>query len=218
MLFTCWHDLLLAEAARCAKAARELLTAALADCKEDFVLAQVQAEEKGKTAASKAKAVAGVNDKFAEPLSRLESAAALLGEVERLAAAGQWTPLYDKLTPYVLGMEEMPGFKGMKKRLTGDHKAAVRTRADEAAKLFEHITELVSCSEEEAEADRQAALPRLQACLRRCGISMLGSRPKSGTGSCWSSVTLSIRPSACSVTRTAPPLRCAGSSGRTTPP
>ena len=78
--FTCWHDLLLAEAARCAKAARELLTAALADCKEDFVLAQAQAEEKGKTAASKAKAVAGVNDKFAEPLSRLESAAALLGE------------------------------------------------------------------------------------------------------------------------------------------
>ena len=33
---TCWHDLLLAEAARCAKAARELLTAALADCHADF--------------------------------------------------------------------------------------------------------------------------------------------------------------------------------------
>ena len=30
---TCWHDLLLAEAARCAKAARELLKAALADCR-----------------------------------------------------------------------------------------------------------------------------------------------------------------------------------------
>ena len=160
---TCWHDLLLAEAARCAGAARELLTAALADCKEDFALAQAQAEEKGKTAASKAKAAAGVNDKFAEPLSRLENAAALLGEVERLAAAGVWTPLYDKLTPYVLGMEEMPGFKGMKKRLTGDHKAAVRTRTDEAAKLFEQITELVSCSEEEAEADRREALPRLRA-------------------------------------------------------
>ncbi|MFV8821544.1 UvrD-helicase domain-containing protein [Faecalibacterium sp. 9] len=160
---TCWHDLLLAEAARCAGAARELLTAALADCREDFALAQAQAEEKGKTAASKAKAAAGVNDKFAEPLSRLESAAALLGEVERLAAAGEWTPLYDKLTPYVLGMEEMPGFKGMKKRLTGDHKAAVRTRTDEAAKLFEQITELISCSEEEAEADRREALPRLRA-------------------------------------------------------
>ena len=160
---TCWHDLLLAEAARCAGAARELLTAALADCKEDFALAQAQAEEKGKTAASKAKAAAGVNDKFAEPLSRLENAAALLGEVERLAAAGVWTPLYDKLTPYVLGMEEMPGFKGMKKRLTGDHKAAVRTRTDEAAKLFEQITELISCSEEEAEADRREALPRLRA-------------------------------------------------------
>ena len=160
---TCWHDLLLAEAARCAGAARELLTAALADCKEDFALAQAQAEGKGKTAASKAKAAAGVNDKFAEPLSRLENAAALLGEVERLAVAGVWTPLYDKLTPYVLGMEEMPGFKGMKKRLTGDHKAAVRTRTDEAAKLFEQITELISCSEEEAEADRREALPRLQA-------------------------------------------------------
>ena len=160
---TCWHDLLLAEAACCAGAARELLTAALADCREDFALAQAQAEEKGKTAASKAKAAAGVNDKFAEPLSRLENAAALLGEVERLAAAGKWTPLYDKLTPYVLGMEEMPGFKGMKKRLTGDHKAAVRTRTDEAAKLFEQITELISCSEEEAEADRREALPRLRA-------------------------------------------------------
>ena len=160
---TCWHDLLLAEAARCAGAARELLTAALADCREDFALAQAQAEEKGRTAASKAKAAAGVNDKFAEPLSRLENAAALLGEVERLAAAGEWTPLYDKLTPYVLGMEEMPGFKGMKKRLTGDHKAAVRTRTDEAAKLFEQITELISCSEEEAEADRREALPRLRA-------------------------------------------------------
>ena len=160
---TCWHDLLLAEAARCAKAARELLTAALADCKEDFVLAQAQAEEKGKTAASKAKAVAGVNDKFAEPLSRLESAAALLGEVERLARAGEWTPLYDRLTPYVLGMEEAPGLKGMKKRLTGEHKAAVKTRAEEAAALFEQITELISCSEEEAEADRKAALPRLRA-------------------------------------------------------
>lgn len=160
---TCWHDLLLAEAARCAGAARELLTAALADCREDFALAQAQAEEKGRTAASKAKAAAGVNDKFAEPLSRLENAASLLGEVERLAAAGKWTPLYDKLTPYVLGMEEMPGFKGMKKRLTGDHKAAVRTRTDEAAKLFEQITELISCSEDEAEADRREALPRLRA-------------------------------------------------------
>ena len=160
---TCWHDLLLAEAARCAKAARELLTAALADCRADFALAQVQAEEKGKTAAAKAKAVAGVNDKFAEPLFRLENAAALLGEVERLAQAGEWTPLYDRLTPYVLGMEEAPGLKGMKKRLTGEHKAAVKTRAEEAAALFGQITELISCSEEEAEADRKAALPRLRA-------------------------------------------------------
>ena len=215
--FTCWHDLLLAEAARCAKAARELLTAALADCKEDFVLAQAQAEEKGKTAASKAKAVAGVNDKFAEPLSRLESAAALLGEVERLAAAGQWTPLYDKLTPYVLGMEEVPGFKGMKKRLTGDHKAAVRTRADEAAKLFEHITELVSCSEEEAEADRRAALPRLRALFAAVRDFDARFSAKKRNASCWNSAILNTLPCACCAPRRACLPPCARTSGRTTP-
>ena len=116
---TCWHDLLLAEAVRAARAGRELFCAAWNDCKEDLVLARIEAENKGKTDAARAKAVAGVNDKFAEPLERLEAAAALLGEVERLAEAGEWTPLYDRLTPYVLGMEPMPGLKGMKKRLTG---------------------------------------------------------------------------------------------------
>ena len=160
---TCWHDLLLAEAARTARAGRELFCAAWNDCKEDLVLARIEAENKGKTDAARAKAVAGVNDKFAEPLERLEAAAALLGEVERLAEAGEWTPLYDRLTPYVLGMEPMPGLKGMKKRLTGEHKAAVKTRADEAAALFGQILELISCSEDEAEADRAAALPRLRA-------------------------------------------------------
>ena len=160
---TCWHDLLLAEAARTARAGRELFCAAWNDCKEDLVLARIEAENKGKTDAARAKAVAGVNDKFAEPLERLEAAAALLGEVERLAEAGEWTPLYDRLTPYVLGMEPMPGLKGMKKRLTGEHKAAVKTRADEAAALFGQILELISCSEDEAEVDRAAALPRLRA-------------------------------------------------------
>ena len=160
---TCWHDLLLAEAARDAKAGRELFCAALSDCKNDLVLARIEAENKGKTDAARAKGVAGVNDKFAEPLERLENAAALLGEVERLAEAGEWTPLYDRLTPYVLGMEPLPGLKGMKKRLTGEHKAAVKTRADEAANLFGQILELISCSEAEAEADRLAALPRLRA-------------------------------------------------------
>ena len=160
---TCWHDLLLAEAARAARAGRELFCAAWNDCKDDLVLARIEAENKGKTDAARAKAVAGVNDKFAEPLERLEAAAALLGEVERLAEAGEWTPLYDRLTPYVLGMEPMPGLKGMKKRLTGEHKAAVKTRADEAAALFGQILELISCSEDEAEADRAAALPRLRA-------------------------------------------------------
>ena len=55
--------------------------------------------------------MAAVNEKFAEPLERLENSAALLGEVERLAVAGEWTPLYDRLTPYVLGMEQAPASK-----------------------------------------------------------------------------------------------------------
>ena len=160
---SCWHDLLLAEAARCAKAAGELLGAALADCRNDLITARVEAEASRKTEAAKAKAVAGANKKFAEPLERLENAAAVLGEVERLAAAGQWTPLYDRLTPYVLGMEPTPGLKGMKPHLAGEHKAAVRTRADEAADLFAQICDLICCSEAEAEADRRAAEPKLRA-------------------------------------------------------
>ena len=159
---TCWHDLLLAQAARDAKAARELLCAAQQDCREDYAQEMAEAGEK-KTPAAIRKAEAAVAEKYADAQGRLERSAALLGEVERLAQAGEWTPLYDRLTPFVLGMEEQPGLKGMKKRLKGDHKTAIKTRSDEAADLFAQITELVSCSEEEAEADRQAALPRLQA-------------------------------------------------------
>ena len=159
---TCWHDLLLAQVARDAKAARELLCAAQQDCREDYAQEMAEAGEK-KTPAAIRKAEAAVAEKYADAQGRLERSAALLGEVERLAQAGEWTPLYDRLTPFVLGMEEQPGLKGMKKRLKGDHKTAIKTRADEAVDLFAQITELVSCSEEEAEADRQAALPRLQA-------------------------------------------------------
>ena len=135
--------------------------------------------------------------------------------MERLAQAGEWTPLYDRLTPYVLGMEEAPGLKGMKKRLTGEHKAAVKTRAEEAAALFEQITELISCSEEEAEADRKAALPRLRALF---GILTPDSRPRKKSASCWNSVILNTLPCGCCAARTAPPPSCAGASGRTTPP
>ena len=159
---TCWHDLLLAEAARCAKAARELLMAALADCHADFDQELAVAEEK-KTPSARAKAQATVAEKYEEAGTRLEKAAALFAQAEQLAAAGQWDPLYDLLTPYVLGMEEAPGLKGMKKRLGGDHKAEIKTRSDEAAALFEQMTQLICCSEAEAETDRQITLPRLRA-------------------------------------------------------
>ena len=117
--------------------------------------------------------------------------------------------------PFVLGMEEQPGLKGMKKRLKGDHKTAIKTRADEAADLFAQITELVSCSEEEAEADRQAALPRLQALFAAVRDFDARFSAKSGSASCWNSATLNTLPCGCCAARTAPPPRCAGASGRT---
>lgn len=153
-----WQAMLLEGAARRAAAARELAGGALADCQRDFAAARQEAEDSGK-----AKAIASVNEKFAEPLERLESTCTLLAQVEQLARAGEWEPLYDKLTPYVLGMEDPPGLKKMKKRLAGEHKAEVKLRSEEAAGLFGQILELICCSEAEAEADRQQALPRLRA-------------------------------------------------------
>lgn len=153
-----WQTVLLEAAAGRASAAVELLTGALADCQEDLAQAQEEAACTGK-----AKKIDAVKEKFAEPLERLDLALGLLKQVEQLARAGEWESLYDKLTPYVLGMEDPPGLKKMKKRLAGDHKTQVKIRADEAAELFAQIQELICCSEAEAEADRQQALPRLRA-------------------------------------------------------
>ena len=164
-----WRALLLDMAARRARAACGLLEAAFADCQADLAEERARAEESRKTAAARAAAAHKVDDKFAEPLERLESALALLRRVESLAAAGQWEPLYDLLTPYVLGMEPEPGLKGMKSRLAGPRKAAVRTRAAEAAGLFGEILDLIPCSEAEAEEDRALAAPRLAALFRAVG-------------------------------------------------
>ena len=161
-----WRALLLQMAAGRARAACGLLEAALADCRADFAEERARAEESRRTAAARASAAAKVNDKFAEPLERLESALALLRRAESLAAAGEWEPLYDLLTPYVLGMEPEPGLKGMRTRLAGPRKAAVKTRAAEAAGLFAEMLELIPCSEAEAEADRALAAPRLAALFR----------------------------------------------------
>ena len=214
---TCWHDILMQEAARSARAAKELLCAALNDCREDFVTAQADAEASKKTPAAKEKAVAAVNEKFAEPLERLENSAALLGEVERLAGAGEWTPLYDRLTPYVLGMEQAPGLKNMKKRLTGEHKDAVKTRADEAAKLFEKIEDLISCVWMRQSLTAALPNPASAPSLPPCGTSTPALRPGSGRGDCWNSATSSIWPCGSCGTPTASPPSCVRASGRATP-
>lgn len=104
-----WQTVLLEAAAGRASAAVELLTGALADCQEDLAQAQEEAACTGK-----AKKIDAVKEKFAEPLERLDLALGLLKQVEQLARAGEWESLYDKLTPYVLGMEDPPGLKKMK--------------------------------------------------------------------------------------------------------
>ena len=76
----------------CAKAARELLKAALADCHADFDQELAVAEEK-KTPSARAKAQATVAEKYEEAGTRLEKAAALFAQAEQLAATGQWDPL-----------------------------------------------------------------------------------------------------------------------------
>lgn len=84
---TCWYDLLLAEAARSARAAGELFRAALADCPGDREQELADAEEK-KTPSAREKAKNAVLEKYTDAQERLDKAAALLGRVEQLAVAG----------------------------------------------------------------------------------------------------------------------------------
>ena len=76
---TCWHDLLLAEAARSARAAGELFHTALADCPGDREQELADAEEK-KTPSAREKAKNAVLEKYTDAQERLDKAAALLGE------------------------------------------------------------------------------------------------------------------------------------------
>ena len=216
---TCWHDILMQEAARSARAAKELLCAAQNDCREDFVTAQSDAEASKKTPAAKEKAVAAVNEKFAEPLERLENSAALLGEVERLAGAGEWTPLYDRLTPYVLGMEQAPGLKNNEKdgspvsTRTPSRPGPTRPRSS----LRRSKTSSVAAS---TKPSLTAALPNPASApsLPPCGTSTPALRPGSGRGDCWNSATSSIWPCGSCGTPTASLPSCVRASGRATPP
>ena len=102
----------------------------------------------------------------------------------------------------------------MKKRLTGEHKDAVKTRADEAAKLFEKIEDLISCSLDEAELDRKAAEPCLRAlfdAVRDFDARFAARKRERG---CWNSATSSIWPCGSCGTPTASPPSCVRASGR----
>ncbi len=157
---TCWHDLLLEQTAEKARAGYELLDAAVKDAQEDWADARAQADNGKKSAA---KAIAKINENYTELMTDLKSFAAVMRSIEQCAVAGRWTALYDKLTPYALEMIPDPGPKKGKRLPKGDHQKATKARLDAARDLFGEVKGLISCSEEEAEKDRQMALPRLRA-------------------------------------------------------
>lgn len=151
-----WKDILLQQVQQNAAAAKRLLNKALLLCREDYAPVRELVELGMAKAADRKKA-----DKFIKVQQRLENSLEKMERIESLAESREWEALYDVLTPCVLGMEEVPGLKGL--RPTGDQKTYVSACANEATELFEQICEMVSCNEAEAEADRKEALPRLKA-------------------------------------------------------
>ena len=124
---TCWHDLLLAEAARCAEGRAGAADGSAGRLQERILsLRRRRPRKKARPLPPRQRPwrVSTINLQSRSP--GWKAPPPCWARWNGWLRQGQWTPLYDKLTPYVLGMEEMPGFKGMKKRLTGDHKAAVQ--------------------------------------------------------------------------------------------
>lgn len=155
-----WCRLLLASCERLACDAHRLYAGAEQLLASDWTAALRQAEDSKKPDAARAKA----NETFAEPARRLADARQHAQAVQQLSRAGDWTGLYGYLAPWRgEAPQPLPDLKGLKKRLTGDNKAAVRAQSDAAAGCFEQILKMVPCSGAEAEADRAAALPLLRA-------------------------------------------------------
>ena len=158
-----WAALLCRRAAGLAAEAEQLCAAALQICREDLETARAEAEASKKTPAAQETAAAKVNEKFAEPLYRLESGTAAC-RAAAAAADGGWDALYAALAPWRGETPaELPGIKGMKKRLSGERKDMVKALAERAQDNFETLLTLVPCDAAAAEADRAAAAPLLAA-------------------------------------------------------
>ena len=156
---TAWRRLLTESCERLARDAERLYAGAARLLAADWQAALRSAEADKKPDAARAKA----NDQFAEPADRLAAAQQEMQAVQRLARAGDWAGLDAFLAPWREQLRPLPGLKGMRKRLAGDRRSAVRAQNNEAADCFEQLLKLVPCSEAEAEADRVAALPLLTA-------------------------------------------------------
>ncbi|MCI2046590.1 MAG: UvrD-helicase domain-containing protein [Faecalibacterium sp.] len=158
-----WAKLLCGDAARLCRESAALAQKALPLLREDLEQARAEAEAAKKTPAAKASAVAKENERFAEPLSRMERADETCQAAAAAAAAG-WQPLYEFFAPWRGETPQpLPGLKGMPKRLAGEHKAVIKALADRLADNFAKAAALVPCSEAEAEQDRVTAAPMLAA-------------------------------------------------------
>ncbi len=158
-----WAKLLCGEAAALCREGEVLAQKAVPLLQADLEQARAEAEAAKKTPAAKASAAAKENERFAEPLSRMERAGDTCRKAAAAADAG-WQPLYEAFALWRgEAAQPLPGLKGMQKRLAGEHKAIVKALADRLADNFAKAAALVPCSEAEAEQDRSAAAPMLAA-------------------------------------------------------
>jgi ATP-dependent helicase/nuclease subunit A len=158
-----WAKLLCSEVKTLCEEGALLAEKALAILKQDLELARAEAEASKKTPAAKESAVQKVNDKFSEPMERLERAAA---DCRAAATAAQdgWQRVYETLAPWRSETPPpAPGIKGMKKRLAGENRETVKALAARITDNWEKLLAMIPCSVAQAEQDRAEAAPMLAA-------------------------------------------------------
>ncbi len=161
-----WKILLIERLKALAKGGARLSSEARRFSEEDLCEQRILAAEKKKTESAKAKEVQKVNEKFATVHERLQELEEIfLLALELLNTENGWDKLYNTFEPYRQDKANIPGIKGKNMRLSGENKKIVKASADKAGTLLEDMLYLLACSEADAEADRQKALPMIKALL-----------------------------------------------------
>ena len=139
---------------------------ALACSKGDMQAGMEEARMTKKTAAAQEKAALKAMDKYIWVQETLDAGIAFYTEAAAKAAALDWDGLAEMLAPYRDEKNTRPGERSGRKRLYGDNKDAVKLAGDLAAETCEDLLDWIPASLAEIEADRQTALPMLEALAR----------------------------------------------------